>query len=149
MLGFLSGIILIPRYLSQKQALVICSSLGLLLSLGVIFADFEMSLFGHRANASLFCLNLMGLPNALIYAGIWPLAIRGLGRYTKIGSSLLIMGLCGNAIFPLAYGYLAEAFGMRTGYWILVPCFLYLLFFALHGYKWERWPWKHNMKICK
>lgn len=149
MLGFLSGIVLIPKYLSQKQALVVCSSLGLLLSLGVILADFEMSLFGHRANASLFCLNLMGLPNALIYAGIWPLAIRGLGRYTKIGSSLLIMGLCGNALFPLAYGYLAEIFGMRAGYWILVPCFVYLLFFALDGYKWECWPWQRNMKIGK
>lgn len=146
MLGFLSGIILIPRYLSQKQALVVCSSLGLILSLGVVLADFEMSLFGHRANASLFCLNILGLPNALIYAGIWPLAIRGLGRFTKIGSSLLIMGLCGNALFPLAYGYLAEASDMRTGYWILIPGFIYLLFFALRGYKYERWPWQREVK---
>ncbi len=97
---------------------------------------------GIRANASIFFLNLLGLPNALIYAGVWPLAIRGLGRYTKLGSSLLIMGLCGNAILPLLYGFVAQHWGMRTGYWVLIPCFLYLLFFALKGYRIEHWPWQ-------
>ena len=88
---------------------------------------------GIRANASIFFLNLLGLPNALIYAGVWPLAIRGLGRYTKLGSSLLIMGLCGNAILPLLYGFVAQHWGMRTGYWVLIPCFLYLLLLRPEG----------------
>ena len=113
-----------------------------MLALGVVLADFEVTLFGIRANASIFFLNLLGLPNALIYAGVWPLAIRGLGRYTKLGSSLLIMGLCGNAILPLLYGFVAQHWGMRTGYWVLIPCFLYLLFFALKGYRIEHWPWQ-------
>ena len=154
MLGFLSGIVLIPKYMtqkravlipkymSQKRALLVCASLGLLFALGVVLADFEVTLFGIRANASIFFLNLLGLPNALIYAGVWPLAIRGLGRYTKLGSSLLIMGLCGNAILPLLYGFVAQHWGMRLGYWVLIPCFLYLLFFALKGYKIEHWPWQ-------
>ena len=142
MIGFLSGIVLIPRYVTQKQALVVCSTLGLLLSLGVVLCDFGVTLFGHRANASIFLLNALGLPNALIYAGVWPLAIRGLGRFTKMGSSLLIMGLCGNAILPLVYGFVAERCGMRMGYWVLVPCFLYLVFFAVKGYKIVRWPWQ-------
>ena len=142
MIGFLSGIVLIPRYVTQKQALVVCSTLGLLLSLGVVLCDFGVTLFGHRANASIFLLNALGLPNALIYAGVWPLAIRGLGRVTKMGSSLLIMGLCGNAILPLVYGFVAERCGMRMGYWVLVPCFLYLVFFAVKGYKIVRWPWQ-------
>lgn len=142
MLGFLSGIVLIPKYMTQKRALLVCASLGLLFALGVVLADFEVTLFGIRANASIFFLNLLGLPNALIYAGVWPLAIRGLGRYTKLGSSLLIMGLCGNAILPLLYGFVAQHWGMRLGYWVLIPCFLYLLFFALKGYKIEHWPWQ-------
>lgn len=144
MLGFLSGIVLIPRFITQKQALVICSCLGLALSLGVVLADFPVTLFGHRANASIFFLNALGFANALIYAGVWPLAIRGLGRFTKLGSSLLIMGLCGNAILPLVYGFIAERCGMRAGYWVLIPCFLYLIFFSLRGYKYERWPWQRK-----
>lgn len=142
MLGFIAGIILIPKYMTQKQSLLICASLGLIFALGVVLADFDVTFLGHKANISIFFLNAMGLPNALIYAGVWPLAIRGLGKYTKIGSSLLIMGLCGNAILPLIYGYAAQHWGMRDGYWILIPCFLYLIFFAVKGYKIEHWPWQ-------
>lgn len=139
MIGYILGIILIPKYISQKKALIMCTLLGLVLSLGVVFADFDMTLFGHRANASIFFLNALGFPNALIYAGIWPLSIHGLGKFTKTGSSLLIMGLCGNAILPLIYGYFADSYSLRTAYWVLIPCFLYLLFFAVKGHKIKSW----------
>ena len=75
----------------------------------------------------------------LIYAGIWPLAIRNLGRFTNIGSSLLVMGLCGNAILPLIYGAIADSLSFRMGYWVLVPCFLYMIFYATYGHKIEHW----------
>ena len=108
MIGYILGILIIPKYVSQTKALIICTVLGLLLSFGVVFADFNVTLFGHQANISIFLLCALGFPNALIYAGIWPLSIHGLGKFTKTGSSLLIMGLCGNAILPLIYGYFAE-----------------------------------------
>ena len=139
MIGYILGIIVIPKYLSQKNALIICTVLGLFLSFGVVFADFNVTIFGHQANASIFFLNALGFPNALIYAGIWPLSIHGLGRFTKTGSSLLIMGLCGNAILPLIYGYFADLYDLRTGYWVLIPCFLYLVFFAVKGHKITSW----------
>jgi len=125
MIGYVLGILIIPKYVSQTKALIICTILGLLLSFGVVFADFNVTLFGF--------------PNALIYAGIWPLSIHGLGKFTKTGSSLLIMGLCGNAILPLIYGYFAEVYDLRIGYWILIPCFLYLIFFATKGHKINSW----------
>ena len=139
MIGYLLGIILIPRYMSQQTALIGCTILGLLLSLGVVWADFDVTLFGHQANASIFFLNALGFPNALIYAGIWPLSIRGLGKFTKTGSSLLIMGLCGNAILPLVYGHFADSYDLRIGYWVLIPCFIYLIFFAVKGHKINSW----------
>ena len=139
MIGYLLGILLIPKYVSQKNALIGCTITGLLLSFGVVFADFEVTLFGHHANASIFFLNALGFPNALIYAGIWPLSIHGLGKFTKTGSSLLIMGLCGNAILPLIYGHLADMYSLRFGYWVLIPCFLYLVFFAVKGHKIDSW----------
>lgn len=139
MIGYILGIIIIPKYVSQTNALIICTILGLLLSFGVVFTDFNVTLFGHQANISIFLLCALGFPNALIYAGIWPLSIHGLGKFTKTGSSLLIMGLCGNAILPLIYGYFAEVYDLRIGYWILIPCFLYLIFFATKGHKINSW----------
>lgn len=139
MIGYILGILIIPKYVSQTKALIICTVLGLLLSFGVVFADFNVTLFGYQANISIFLLCALGFPNALIYAGIWPLSIHGLGKFTKTGSSLLIMGLCGNAILPLIYGYFAEVYDLRIGYWILIPCFLYLIFFATKGHKINSW----------
>ncbi len=139
LLGYALGIVLIPKFLSQKNALIICTCLALALSLGVLFVHTPVTFFGHKVTASLLFLNALGFPNALIYAGIWPHAIRGLGRHTKMGSSLLIMGLCGNAVMPQIYGYIADRAGLAAGYWVLVPCFLYLIFYATYGYKIERW----------
>ena len=139
MIGYVLGILIIPKYVSQTKALIICTILGLLLSFGVVFADFNVTLFGHQANISIFLLCALGFPNALIYAGIWPLSIHGLGKFTKTGFSLLIMGLCGNAILPLIYGYFAEVYDLRIGYWILIPCYLYLIFFATKGHKINSW----------
>lgn len=139
MIGYILGIFLIPKVISQRQALVFCSCLGLILSLCVVFVDCPVVFLGHHINLSLLFLCALGFPNALIYASIWPLSIHNLGKFTKIGSSLLIMGLCGNAIMPQVYGFIARGTTLRTGYWVLIPCFLYLIFFAVKGYKINYW----------
>ena len=145
MLGYLAGILLIPRFLSQKNALIGCTVLGMALSLGAVLTDVPVRFLGHEVNASLLFLNALGFPNALIYAGIWPLAIRNLGRHTKMGSSLLIMGLCGNAVMPQLYGFIADHASLRAGYWILIPCFAYLIWYAVHGHRIENWiSWKRQ-----
>jgi fucose permease len=139
LVGYLLGIVLIPKYLKQQKALLICTSMGLVLSLCAIFCSGDMNVFGHSADISLWFVVLLGLPNSLIFAGIWPLAIRNLGKYTNLGSSLLVMGLCGNAFLPLIYGWVADNFDLRMGYWVLVPCFAYLIFYASVGHKIEHW----------
>lgn len=139
MIGYIIGIFLIPKVISQRTALVICSFLGLALSLCVVLVDCPVTFLGHDVNLSLLFLCALGFPNALIYASIWPLSIHSLGKFTKIGSSLLIMGLCGNAIMPQIYGLVAHHSSFRGGYWVLIPCFLYLIFFALKGYKINYW----------
>ncbi len=139
MIGYCFGIILIPQVLSQKRALQICTSLGLVFTLLLLFVSGRSNILGHDMDISIWFLVLMGLPNSLIYANIWPLAIRDLGPYTNRGSSLLVMGLCGNAFLPVFYGMLADSCDVRTAYWILVPCFLYLIFFAFKGYSINSW----------
>lgn len=145
MIGYIIGIFLIPKVISQRTALVICSTLGLVLSLLAVLVDVPVVFFGHHINLSLLFLCALGFPNALIYASIWPLSIHNLGKFTKIGSSLLIMGLCGNAIMPQIYGFIAQRTSFRGGYWVLIPCFLYLIFFALKGYKINYWHKKSSI----
>lgn len=138
-LGYLLGIFLIPKVISQKNALIVSTVLGFILSLLVIFALLPVRILGLETDISIWFLVLMGLPNALIYAGIWPLAIRELGKLTNLGSSMLVMGLSGSAIIPLIYSSVAEKFDMRTAYWVLIPCFVYLIFYATVGHKIASW----------
>jgi glucose/galactose transporter len=137
--GYLLGISLIPKYLSQVRALQICTLLGVIFTLLIVFAHGHFRFLGHDTDISIWFVVLLGLPNSLIWAGIWPLAIDGLGRFTKLGASLLIMGLCGNAILPLFYGHFADLYDLRTAYWVLLPCYLYLVFYAFPGHKIRHW----------
>ncbi len=137
--GYIFGIITIPKYISQVTALRVCTLLGTLLTILIIFAKGEVHFMGHTADISIWFVVLLGLANSLVWAGIWPLALDGLGKFTKVGASLMIMGLCGNAILPLLYGYLADVFTVRTAYWVLLPCYLYLVFYAIYGHRVRRW----------
>ncbi|GGC08690.1 sugar MFS transporter [Dyadobacter sediminis] len=137
--GYLIGITLIPKFLSQVNALRICTLLGTAFTLLIIFARGPVELLGHRADISIWFVVLLGLANSLVWAGIWPLALDNLGRFTKLGASIMIMGLCGNAIMPLFYGYFADKLDVRQAYWVLLPCYLYLVFYAVKGHQLRRW----------
>lgn len=130
LLGYLMGVIAIPKYISQQKSLVVCTLAGLVLSVLVLILPVRLSIWS---------LVLLGIPNSLIYAGIWPLAIRGLGRWTSAGSSLLVMALCGNAVLSLLYGYVSDHISLQASYWLLIPCFVYMVFYAIYGYKIEKW----------
>ncbi|MFD1632111.1 sugar MFS transporter [Pseudopedobacter beijingensis] len=137
--GYLIGIITIPRFISQVNALRFCTILGAILSLLIVFASGNITLFGHTADVSIWFVVMLGLANSLVWAGIWPVALDGLGRFTKLGSSIMIMGLCGNAIMPLVYGHFADEYGLREAYWVLFPCYLYLVYYAVYGFRIRKW----------
>ena len=120
LLGYLLGVFFIPKYISQQKSLVVCTVTGLVLSVLVLVLPLK---------ASIWSLVLLGVPNSLIYAGIWP----------SLGSSLLVMALCGNAVLPLLYGYVSDYIGLQASYWLLLPCFAYMVFYAVYGYKIEKW----------
>jgi glucose/galactose transporter len=127
LVGYLVGIIAIPKYLSQWKALAICAVLG------VVFTALAMSTSGK---VSVGFIAALGLANSLMWPAIFPLAIRGLGKFTKIGSALLIMAIAGGAILPLVYGGLSDAWAnTRLAYIIMVPCYAYILYYAVRGHK--------------
>lgn len=124
--GYIIGILTIPKYIKQENALKICAVLGAVFSIGArVTSGYTSVLF----------IALLGLANSLMWPAIWPLAIADLGRFTKIGSSLLIMGIAGGALLPLLYGRLADVFNAQLAYFILIPCYLFIWFYATYGNK--------------
>ncbi|MEN8225620.1 MAG: sugar MFS transporter [Bacteroidota bacterium] len=126
--GYFVGILAIPKYLSQARALQIFALLG------VIFTIIASITSGYT---SILMIAALGFANSIMWPAIWPLAIDGLGKFMKTGSALLIMGIAGGALLPLLYGYLSgiESVGPSLAYGIMVPCYLFILFFATSGHK--------------
>ncbi|HRN73952.1 MAG TPA: sugar MFS transporter [Ginsengibacter sp.] len=124
--GYLVGIVAIPKYISQTTALKWSAILGVIFTVLAIFTE------GYT---SIFFIALLGLANALVWPAIWPLAIHGLGRFTKTGSALLIIGIGGGAILPKLWATLGEKIGFQEAFWIMVPCYLFILYFAAYGHK--------------
>ncbi len=124
--GYIIGIICIPKYLSQENALKLCALLGISFTVAIVFTS---------GMTSLLFVALLGLANSLIWPAIWPLALKGVGKFTSAASGLLVMGIAGGAIIPLIYGQIAHAIGSHQAYWIALPCYLFILYYAISGHK--------------
>ena len=124
--GYLLGIVVIPKYLKQRNALIISAILGFVFAIGALVT---------QGITSISFIVLLSFAHALMWPSIWPLAIDRLGNFTKTASALLIMGICGGGILPLVYGALADSTNRQSAYWIVLPCYLYILYFATKGYK--------------
>jgi len=148
--GYILGILLIPKIISQSKALVISAVLGVLFAFGAAYSSTNdnnlfASVFGWLNNIpgvdiplipnAVFFVTLLGWANALMWPAIWPLALNNLGKYTKIGSALLIMGIAGGALIPPTYAKLGQSIGFQQALWIMVPIYLFIMYYALIGHK--------------
>jgi glucose/galactose transporter len=137
------GVFLIPKYMSQSFALKASAILGVILSVCILLTN---------GFTSVLFVAALGIANALVWPAVWPLALNGLGKFTKTASALLIMAISGGAIIPPLYGSLvdskkelllssglneinASAEAASYGYWILIPCYLIILYYAFYGHK--------------
>lgn len=133
--GYLVGVFSIPKLISQTRALWIFASIGIIASLCLIFLP---------GNTGIFCFSVIGFSNSVMWGAIWPLSIADLGPHTKKGASLLVMSIVGGAIIPFLFGMILDLTktgeiltisNYQTAYIILIPAYLYILYFALSGYK--------------
>jgi FHS family L-fucose permease-like MFS transporter len=126
--GYIIGIATIPRVIKQETALKISAVVGLV---------FAAAAFLTTGYTSIMFIALLGLANSLMWPAIFPMAIDGLGRFTKTGSALLIMGIAGGAIIPQIYGrVLAPVMPPQAAFfWIMVPCYLYIFYYAARGHR--------------
>lgn len=127
-IGYIIGIVLIPKYVSQRKALNFCAVLALIFSVGALVTGGWLTV--------LF-ITLLGLANAVMWPAIWPLALHKLGPFTKAGSAMLIMAIAGAAVLPLIWGWIANNTPAhpQTAYWLLVPSYLVILYFGARGYR--------------
>jgi len=148
--GYILGIILIPKVISQSKALVFSAILGVLFALGATLSsttdnNLFAAIFGWLNHIpgfnipiipnAVFFVTLLGWANALMWPAIWPLALDNIGKYTKIGSALLIMGIAGGALIPPSYAKLGQSIGFQHALWIMVPIYLFIIYYATLGYK--------------
>lgn len=128
LVGYVVGLVLIPRFISQEKYLAISATLGVLFTLGAFFT---------RGYVSVGFVAALGFANAMMWPAIFPLAIRGLGRFTQTGSALLVMGIAGGAIIPQAFALLKHAYPEHFQLVfaaLMVPCYLYILYFGTVGH---------------
>lgn len=125
--GYIVGVTCIPRYLSQHKAMLICAVIATLGSIAVASVP--------NPTVSVYCIFFMALGCSLMWPCLWPLAMADLGKFTKAGSSLLTMAMAGGAVMPWVQGVVVDHFGYQASYWVCVPCFLFILYYALAGYK--------------
>jgi MFS transporter, FHS family, L-fucose permease len=123
---YILGIAVMPKYISQRNALISATILG------IVFTSCALVSSG---GTSIAFIVLLSFANALMWPCIWPLALDKLGKFTKTGSALLIMGIAGGAILPLAYGAISDITNRQSAYLIMIPLYLYILYFAIKGYK--------------
>lgn len=123
-IGYISGVLLIPKFISQGQALLLSTISGVVITIAIFISP---------AHLSIYLVALLGLANALMWPAIWPLAIADLGKFTKIGSSLLVTGIIGGAVLPLLFGYIADVASHQIAYIVCLPAYLYIMYYALSG----------------
>jgi MFS transporter, FHS family, L-fucose permease len=128
--GYVLGIVAIPRWISQQNALRYGMILALIFTTGaLVFNGF----------ASVLCVALLGFAIAPAWPAIWPLALNRLGKFTKLGSALLIMAISGGAVLPLLHGYLTDAVSPKLAYGLMLPLFGFILYYAVAGHKKTKW----------
>jgi FHS family L-fucose permease-like MFS transporter len=131
LVAYVMGIILIPKYVSQGTCLRASAILGLVVTVLAVFTS---------GFTSVLCIAILGMANALVWPALWPLALDGLGKFTKTASALLIMGISGGAVLPLVYGKLADTIhSTQQAYWMLLPLYGFILYYGLVGYKKRSW----------
>ena len=124
--GYICGILLIPKILSQEKAMRICAVVGVVGSLALVLLP---------VGVSIWMIFLMALGCSLMWPALWPLAMADLGRFTKAGSGLLTMAIAGGAVIPTVFGFMKDVLPMQQAYWLAVPCFLFILYYGISGYK--------------
>jgi FHS family L-fucose permease-like MFS transporter len=127
MVGRFLGAALMTKF-KPSNILAICTiSVCFLLSITINFSG----------DLAMYTVLGIGLFNSIMFPVIFTLSIDGLGIHTSRASSILVMMIVGGAVIPFIQGNLADikSIGIQKSFLVPLVCYLYLVFFALKGYK--------------
>ena len=133
-LSFYWGGMLVGRFLGaailkyMKPANVL--ALLALLAIGLVLLSISTTGF-----LSVWSMVAVGLCNSVMFAVIFSLSVRGLGRYTTRASGLLSSAIVGGAVISYAQGFAVDHYSWNTAFLLPVICYGYLVFYGLNGYR--------------
>ena len=117
---------LVLKAVRASSVLSVCAALAILL-IGI-----SVSSTGYVA---VWTMIAVGLCNSIMFAIIFSLSVRGLGRYTTQASGLLSTAIVGGAVISLAQGVLKDTTTWTIAFMIPLACYLFILFYGINGYK--------------
>lgn len=124
MTGYIIGVVVIPKYISQEKAFLYSNFLAIVLTLCILLTS---------GLTSIIALALLGFANALLWPAIWPKALNTLkGRQLNRASAVLIMGIAGGALLPLLYGWIAHLLNNQIAYLVVIPCYVFNIYYFFY-----------------
>lgn len=122
LLGYVMGLLLIPKYVSQEKYLAMSAIAGIVLVIGA---------FLTKGYVSVGFVAALGIANAMMWPAIFPIGIMGLASKTEVGSAVMIMGIVGGAALPQLFATLKTPDNFQLVFAALtIPAYLFIMFFA-------------------
>jgi fucose permease len=138
-MGMITGYIVsifILQWIPQTKAMILFLLIALTSSILLVTLP---------AKIAIYFLSGLGFAHSIMWGSIWAITIDRLGKFTKSGASMLVVAIVGGAVIPLIFGFILDAIkpagGVATvenfqqAYWLFIPCYLFILFYAVVGHK--------------
>lgn len=105
--GYICGLLLSPRVITQERYLVLSCLCGGVFGLGA---------WVTQGYLSVMCVALMGFANSMIFPSLFPLALKGSGRHAAQVSAFLVMAYCGGGIVPQFFIILRKIMDFQSAF---------------------------------
>ena len=136
-LSFYWGGAMVGRFLGSAIMAKIAPNRYLAFNATAAVALLGIAMLAGKASAdiAMWALLAIGFFNSIMFPTIFSLATKGLGRFTSSASGVLCTAIVGGAVVPVVQGWAADTYGLMISFVVSAICYVYIVFFAIKGYK--------------
>ena len=136
-LSFYWGGAMVGRFLGSAIMAKIAPNRYLAFNATAAVALLGVAMLAGKASAdvAMWALLAIGFFNSIMFPTIFSLATKGLGRFTSSASGVLCTAIVGGAVVPVVQGWAADTYGLMISFVVSAICYVYIVFFAIKGYK--------------
>jgi len=136
-LSFYWGGAMVGRFLGSAIMAKIAPNRYLAFNATAAVALLGVAMLAGKAGAdiAMWALLAIGFFNSIMFPTIFSLATKGLGRFTSSASGVLCTAIVGGAVVPVVQGWAADTYGLMISFVVSAICYVYIVFFAIKGYK--------------